>query len=107
MGAHAPEMISFAVTGPIARIDLPGLCRRVRLLFAEARPEVAFCDVRGVGADAVTVDALARLQLAAGRHGCRVLLRGASTELLELVSFMGLTDVLSDRSYPGKRFTRR
>jgi hypothetical protein len=107
MGAHAPETIGFAVTGPIARIDLPGLCRRVRLLLADARPEIAHCDVRGAGADAVTVDALARLQLAAGRHGCRVLLRDASTELLELVSFMGLTDVLSDRSYPGKWSTRR
>jgi hypothetical protein len=56
--------------------------------------------VRGVRADAVSVDALARLQLHAGRHGFRLLLRGASAELLELISFMGLADVLATWSYP-------
>ena len=44
----------------------------------------------------MTVDALARLQLAARRHGCQVRLRHASSELLELVTFMGLSDVLTD-----------
>jgi hypothetical protein len=44
----------------------------------------------------VTVDALARLQLAAHRRGCKVRLRGASSELVELVTFMGLRDVLPD-----------
>ena len=55
---------------------------------------VVFYDVRGVTADAATVDALARLQLAARRHQCQVRLRGASPELRELVTFMGLRDVL-------------
>jgi ABC-type transporter Mla MlaB component len=55
---------------------------------------VVFCDVQGFAADAVTVDALARLQLAARRHQCQVRLRGASNELRELVAFMGLQDVL-------------
>jgi ABC-type transporter Mla MlaB component len=53
-----------------------------------------FCDVEGVKADGVTVDALARLQLTARRRRCQVRLRGASHELLELVAFMGLRDVL-------------
>ena len=44
--------------------------------------------------DAVTCDALARLQLAAKRLGCQVRLRNASPELRELVAFMGLEDVL-------------
>jgi ABC-type transporter Mla MlaB component len=57
---------------------------------------VVFCDVQGVTADAVTVDALARLQLAARRCQCQVRLRGASKELRELVDFMGLRDVLPD-----------
>lgn len=57
---------------------------------------VVFCDVQGVTADAVTVDALARLQLAARRCQCQVRLRGASRELRELVLFMGLADVLPD-----------
>jgi hypothetical protein len=53
--------------------------------------------VHGVEPDAVTVDALCRLQLAARRYGCRVRLRHASDELLELVAFMGLSDILADR----------
>jgi ABC-type transporter Mla MlaB component len=57
---------------------------------------VVLCDVQGFAADAVTVDALARLQLAARRHQCQVRLRGASNELRELLAFMGLGDVLPD-----------
>ena len=53
-------------------------------------------DVRGVDPNAVTVDALARLQLAARRLSCRLLLRNASPELLELAAFMGLADVLRE-----------
>ena len=56
-------------------------------------PEIR-CDLRGVLPDAVIVDALARLQLAARRHGCRLRLCNASKELLELVAFMGLAEVL-------------
>jgi ABC-type transporter Mla MlaB component len=88
--------IVFAIDGPIARADLPGLCDRVCALLHDSRAEVALCDVRGIDVDAVTVDALARLQLAARRHGCTVRLRNASTDLLELVAFMGLRDVLPD-----------
>ncbi len=55
------------------------------------------CDVEGVEADAVTVDALARLQLGASRHGCSIVLRSASERLLELVDLMGLTNVLPER----------
>jgi hypothetical protein len=52
------------------------------------------CDVGGLEPSAVTVDALARLQLTARRHGLSLRLRGASTELVELIGFMGLADVL-------------
>ena len=44
--------------------------------------------------DCGTVDALARLQLAAGRLGQRVLLFGAVPRLVELVEMAGLADVL-------------
>jgi ABC-type transporter Mla MlaB component len=96
MAVPAPPTIAFAVGGPIARADLPGLCERVCALLEESCAGVALCDASGVEPDAVTVDALARLQLAARRHGCQVRLRNASDELLELVSFMGLRDVLTD-----------
>ena len=96
MAAQAAQTIAFAVDGPIARADLPGLCKRVCALLETSGADVALCDVSGVDPDAVTIDALARLQLAAQRHGCEVRLRHASSELLELVAFMGLSDVLPD-----------
>ncbi len=96
MAVPAPSTITFAVWGPIARADLPGLCDRVCALLGESDVRIALCDVEGVEPDAVTVDALARLQLAARRTGCQVRLRNASAELLELVAFMGLSDVLPD-----------
>ena len=96
MSASAPATIRFAITGPIARSDLPGLCNRVCGLLEGSGATIALCDVADVGIDAVTVDALARLQLAAGRRGCRVRLRHASDQLRELVAFMGLDDVLPE-----------
>jgi len=96
MAAPAQQPLAFAVWGPIRRADLPGLCDRVCALFSEASPTVALCDVQGVEPDAVTVDALARLQLAARRQGCQVRLSNASDELVQLVDFMGLADVLPD-----------
>ena len=96
MSVPAPATVAFAIRGPIAREDLPGLCDRVCAVLRENRGAVALCDVRGVEPDAVTVDALCRLQVAARRLKCQVRLRHASAELLELVDFMGLTDVLAD-----------
>ena len=96
MAAPVPHTVAFAIEGPIARADLPGLCARVCELLQTSNAGVALCDVAGVDIDAVTVDALARLQLGARRSGCQVRLRNASEELRELVSFMGLRDVLPE-----------
>jgi ABC-type transporter Mla MlaB component len=87
----------FAIRGPIGRDDLAGLSERVCALLHAYRPGPALCDVAGVEPDAVTVDALARLQLAARRLGCPVRLRNASAELCELIAFMGLRDVLPEQ----------
>ncbi|HUA48894.1 MAG TPA: STAS domain-containing protein [Solirubrobacteraceae bacterium] len=94
MAASPPRAITFTIEGPIERDDLPGLCDRVCALLEGSGATVAWCDVAGVDADAVTVDALARLQLAARRHRCLVRLQGASDELRTLIAFMGLEDVL-------------
>ncbi|MCP9486298.1 MAG: STAS domain-containing protein [Gaiellaceae bacterium MAG52_C11] len=96
MATSAPETIHIAIRGPIARADLPGLCDRLCTLLEHNGAAVALCDVAGVAPDAVTVDALARLQLAARRHGCQVRLRQTSSGLRELLVFMGLRDVLPD-----------
>jgi len=58
------------------------------------------CDLRGVAADCVTVDALARLHLAARRAGVELSLRDPTTELRELLAFTGLGSVL--RVEPGR-----
>jgi ABC-type transporter Mla MlaB component len=96
MTARARQAPAFAVRGPIAHADLPGLCERVCAVLEQSGPGPVFCFVDGVETDAVTVDALARLQLAARRHGCTVRLRHASRDLVELLAFMGLRDVLPD-----------
>jgi ABC-type transporter Mla MlaB component len=88
--------ITLVINGPIARADLPGLYRRVCTMLERSDAAVAFCEVHDVNPDAVAVDALARLQLAARRHDCQVRLRGASDELRQLVAFMGLGAVLPD-----------
>jgi ABC-type transporter Mla MlaB component len=96
MTTAEPRAIAFTIHGPIERADLPGLCDRVCALLQRARPEIAYCEVGGIDPDAVTVDALARLQLAAKRRACQIRLRGASDELRALVAFMGLADVIVD-----------
>jgi ABC-type transporter Mla MlaB component len=95
MGRPASEPIAFSLGGPMARADLPSLCERVGALLEQTGARVACCNVDAAQPDAVTVDALARLQLAARRHGCRLRLEGASAELLQLVDFMGLRACIS------------
>jgi ABC-type transporter Mla MlaB component len=94
MAASPPRNLTLRIRGPLARADLPGLFERTCALLDRTTSEVLLCRVDGVAADAVAVDALARLALAARRRGCYVRLRGASAELRGLVEFMGLTDVL-------------
>ena len=96
MRSSPPGLVSFAIRGPITRADLPGLTERLCRLLAENRDGAVQCDVSEIPSDCVAVDALARLQLAAKRHGCCVRLQGASGELRELVSFMGLQNVLPE-----------
>ena len=93
MAISRSPAVAFSIRGPITRADLPGLCKRVCALLTESGADVVLGDVTGVSPDAVTVDALARLQLAARRLGRQVALCHASDELLDLVAFMGLEDV--------------
>jgi len=94
--------ITLAIQGPILRSDLPGLYHRVCALLARRRPPALVCEVHGVEADAVSIEALARLALSARRHDSQLQLLGASQELRELISFMGLDEVLGE-SGPGSK----
>jgi ABC-type transporter Mla MlaB component len=96
MGSRPQHTIGLAIDGPIGRADLPGLSERVSALLERNGPAVVVCDVGEAAADAVTVDALARLQLTARRHDCHLCLRRASAELTALIRFVGLADVLHD-----------
>jgi ABC-type transporter Mla MlaB component len=94
MDDPAQRTVELALRGEITRADVPELSDRVCALLRESGAHVVLCDVEGVDCNAVTVDALARLQLMARRNGCRFRLTGACAELLALVNFMGLRDVL-------------
>jgi ABC-type transporter Mla MlaB component len=89
--------ITFAVDGPIEPAQLPAVCERVGALVRDSGAAVACCDARGLPADAVTVDMLARAQLAARRHGCQLELEHVSHELRELLALAGLEAVLPSR----------
>jgi ABC-type transporter Mla MlaB component len=104
MATPPPERtVSFSIHGPIDAGDLEGLCRRICALLTRSSAATGLCDVRGVAADAATVDALARLQLAARRTGCTIRLRHSSAELHSLVAFMGLANVLVDEDADRRR----
>ena len=56
---------------------------------------VITCDASAITrVDAATVDALARLQLAAGRMGMRIELRNACPQLVDLLDLVGLLGLI-------------
>jgi ABC-type transporter Mla MlaB component len=89
------ERPRLVLDGPIARDDIPALCERVHVLVDGCDADAVACDVGGLDEpDAMTVDALARLQLTALRLGRRLGFEDACSELRDLVEFLGLADVL-------------
>ncbi len=62
---------------------------------AASVPRPIVCDLSALsGADVETIDLLARLQLAAGRHDRTLRFLHASPALRELIAFVGLEGVL-------------
>jgi ABC-type transporter Mla MlaB component len=96
MAAPVPGSVTLKIRAPLERSDLPGLYERTCALLAGAGTDVLLCEVTGLTADAVTVDALARLALGSRRSGCQVRLLGSSPELRGLVELMGLAGVLGE-----------
>lgn len=87
---------TLTIHGPLERGDLPGLIGRTCALFERVDFDVLRCELSGVAADAVAVDALARLALVAQRQGRAIRLCNASPQLHALVAFMGLDGVLRE-----------
>ena len=91
-----PEAIAglLVIASPIAGTDVPQLCERLTAVLATSDAQTIVCDVGGLPANTQTIDALARLQLSARRHHRRIRLRRATPELVALLEFVGLADVL-------------
>ena len=86
---HARQRLT--LPAPFGMADVRALCERAERLLQEGHPPPLECDVAAIGApDLATVEGLARVELAARRHGSDVRLRGASVELLELLALCGL-----------------
>ena len=84
----------WVISGPIAQGDAGRLCEALCAVLRSSEARVVVCDVGGLTADIVTVDALARLQLTARRLGRRIELRHGTPELARLLAFAGLAEVL-------------
>jgi ABC-type transporter Mla MlaB component len=81
--------------GPVPRDGIPALCERARRLLAGCDAGPVSCDVDALAdPDAVTLDALARLQLTALRLGYRVELQRVPGQLVELLVLSGMSGVL-------------
>jgi ABC-type transporter Mla MlaB component len=84
------------MSGPVTRDAIPAMCERARRILEGCDAGPVACDVGALAEpDAITIDALARLQLTARRVGCRVELRRACEELEDLLTLTGLLGVLT------------
>jgi ABC-type transporter Mla MlaB component len=83
------------IRGPITREGIVELCDRAGAWLEGCDADPVVCDIVAlIDPDAVTVDALARLQLIARRLGKRIRFRNACGEVHQLVTLMGLEEVL-------------
>jgi ABC-type transporter Mla MlaB component len=97
--------VELTIRGPLARSDLTGLFCRACAALERCRDGRLICDVAGIPADAVAIEALARLALGARRHRCQVELRGSTAQLDALIELVGLAETLSLRTPAADRTT--
>lgn len=97
--AHDPQILIVAIRGVIERADAARVSDEVAELIQATGPTCVVCDVGDLTRpNAACVDLVCRLRLVARRLDCRVRVRGASADLVELLDLMGLCDVLDDES---------
>jgi ABC-type transporter Mla MlaB component len=90
-----PAILVIRLDSPVSPADISRLRNHVVAQLTCANVRAVSCDVGSVSQpDVTTIDALARLQLAIRQHGGALILRNASRPLLELLSLVGLADVL-------------
>jgi anti-anti-sigma factor len=89
------SVIIVVIDGPIDRAGIPALCAGVLRLIDDSPATRVLVDVTALEApDAATLDALARLRLAARRRGLDICLSRASPRLVELLALAGLQGIL-------------
>ncbi|MFH8804358.1 STAS domain-containing protein [Streptomyces sp. NPDC017936] len=80
-----------ALTGPVTRDRVAGLCDDLRALLEGGGAGVVVCDAAGIGPPGLmAVELLAQLRLTARRAGGRVLLRDPAPALCALLDLVGL-----------------
>jgi hypothetical protein len=90
-----PSAIGLDIGDRITHQDVAGLCERVRELLVSSDADIVVCNVGALhDPDIAEVGALARLQLATQRLGREIRFFGACSELQDLLTLMGLGDVL-------------
>ncbi|MGV9879491.1 STAS domain-containing protein [Streptomyces sp. NPDC003006] len=93
-----PEENLIRIAGPLRPDDIPPLCEQVTAARhgpGDGETADVICDVSAVTtADLTTVDAIARLHLAARRAGGRIRLRNPTPALLALLGLVGLVELL-------------
>ena len=83
------------VAGPVDdQDDVRALCEQLGAVMAGCAAATVVCDVYALPPDARALEALARLQLTARRAQRRIRLQRASRELLQLLEFAGLAEVI-------------
>ncbi len=91
---------TIVVRGPVDIATVRWLCERVRLVLGNSDVATIVCDVAScLEPDASTVDALARSSLTARRLGRGFVLGDCSPRLADLLTLLGLADVLPVRPH--------
>ncbi|HVX43016.1 MAG TPA: STAS domain-containing protein [Mycobacteriales bacterium] len=92
--APVPAEAIIVLPDRLVAADIPPLCRLLVTLLAGSCGWV-ICDASGLTyPDLVAVEALARLQLTARRHGSTLRLRRASPQLRALLELLGLSGTI-------------
>ena len=98
----------FVLGGRVTPRDLRRIARRAHRWVERAETDPLVCDVSTlVDADAVAVEALARVALAARRHGRSIELHHACPRLRELLAFAGLGEQAGLRLEPAGQTEQR
>lgn len=92
------------IAGPVAaRADVRALCEQLSAVMSKCAADIVVCDVHALPPNARALEALARLQLTARRAKRRIRLERPRPELLQLLDFAGLADVIPYELPVGQR----